>query len=429
MKKLTLSSLFLVLVLALTACGPADTEPGEGTPAIGTPDVFETPADPMDTPVVPLTPETTPELTPEATEEVTPPATPEIPPTLSGETPVAGETPEDSPHRAINMLDYDVRNYEQETIGSVEELIVSLQGMPAQTDQQDTTYDQQQETPASPALAEGEGEHISYVIANIGGFLGIGQRQVAIPFQVLQLQAGEEENDYAFYIDISQEELEALPEVDFDQLDFTTMDWDLNLRTGWEARTGTTDQQTTPTLEDETPAPTETPTPAGTPDETVQAGRQIYGLRASVLLGSEVYDQAAVSADQTGETVQTPAAEETPAATDAQTTPTTGSAILNRETVVATVEDLIIDPDTGHVEYAVLEADDNLELGDRWIPVPLSALNILGADDLLLGMGIEYFVQVDRQQLAEAPNFEVGALPVVEDPNWDTGVRDYWGIQ
>ncbi len=103
--------------------------------------------------------------------------------------------------------------------------------------------------------------------------------------------------------------------------------------------------------------------------------------------------------------------------------------VLDRETVVATVEDLIVDPDTGHVEYAILEADVNLEIGDRWVPVPLPALNILGADDLLLGIGIEYLVQVDRQQLAEAPNFEVGTLPVAEDPNWDTGVRDYWGIQ
>jgi hypothetical protein len=97
--------------------------------------------------------------------------------------------------------------------------------------------------------------------------------------------------------------------------------------------------------------------------------------------------------------------------------------------VVAAVEDLIVDPNTGVIVYAILDADGNLELGERWIPVPLNALNIRGADDLLLGMGIEYLVQMDRQQLVEAPSFVIGTLPVVEDPNWDTGVREYWDIQ
>ena len=103
--------------------------------------------------------------------------------------------------------------------------------------------------------------------------------------------------------------------------------------------------------------------------------------------------------------------------------------IPDQAMVVATIEDLIVDLNTGVIEYAILDADGNLELGERWIPVPLNALNILGADDLLLGMGIEYLVQMDRQQLVEAPSFEIGALPVVEDPNWDAGVREYWDIQ
>lgn len=413
MKKQAFLSLFIVLALALAACGPADTEPSDGTPGVGTPDAFATPTDPLATPVVPVTPE----LTPEETPEVTPPATPEVTPADPDETPVAVDDPDESPHRASNLLDFDVRNYVDETIGSVEELIVSLDRLTGQANQQDTT-DQQQSTPASPAFAAGVSEQISYVIVNVGGFLGIGQRQVAIPFESLQLQTGEDEYDYAFYIDISQEELEELPEVDFDQIDFTDQDWDMNLRAGWEGEAVTTEEQPTPVAEDGTPAP----------GETDQAGMQIHALRVSVLLGSEVYDQASGASGQAQEMTPTPAAEETPT-TDAQATPGAASMVLDRETVVATVEDLIVDPDTGQVEYAILEADDNLEIGDRWVPVPLHALNILGADDLLLGIGIEYLVQVDRQQLAEAPNFEVGTLPVAEDPNWDTGVRDYWGIQ
>jgi hypothetical protein len=449
MKKLRFLPMILVLALLVAACSPEETEPGAGTPGVGTPDAFATPADPLGTPVVPVTPEVTPEV------DVTPAATPETTPIAPDETPVAVTDPDESPHRASNMLDFDVRNYEDETLGNIEELIVSLS--PATNLANAQTTGEQQQTPAGPGLDVENGEQISYVIVNVGGFLGIGQRQIAIPFETLQLQTGEDENDYAFYLDANQEQLEALPEVDLDQLDFTAQDWDLQLRTGWDTSFASPGQQQTPAAPaDETPAtPETTPTPGGTPapgvtpDETEQAGRHIYALRVSVLLGSEVYDQLAAAPGQPVEPMTeltpgapgegqpgapatgTPAPGETPApvAPPQPGQPGAPGMIPDQAMVVATVEDLIVDPNTGVIEYAILDVDGNLELGDRWIPVPLNAMNILGADDLLLGMGIEYLVQVDRQQLVEAPSFEVGVLPVVEDPNWDAGVRDYWDIQ
>jgi hypothetical protein len=429
MKKLRFLPLFLIIALLVAACSPEETDPGVGTPGVGTPDAFATPTDPLETPVVPETPEVTPEM------EVTPPATPETTPVTPDETPVAVMDPNESPNRASNMLDFDIRNYEDETLGNIEELIVSLSPQTGQTGQQ-------QQTPASSGLALENGEQISYVIVNVGGFLGIGQRQVAIPFEALQLQTGEDESDYAFYVDANQEQLEALPEVDLNQFDFTIQDWDLQIRTGWDTSLAAPEQQQTPAAPaDETPTPGGTPAPGVTPDETEQAGRHIYALRVSVLLGSEVYDELAVAPGQPVEPVTeltpgapatgTPAPGETPAPV-APTQPGQPGApgmIPDQAMVVATIEDLIVDLNTGVIEYAILDADGNLELGERWIPVPLNALNILGADDLLLGMGIEYLVQMDRQQLVEAPSFEVGALPVVEDPNWDAGVREYWDIQ
>jgi hypothetical protein len=438
MKKFRFLPLFLVIALLAAACSPEETDPG-----VGTPDAFATPADPLETPVVPLTPGVTPEM------EVTPPATPETTPVTPDETPVAVNDPNESPNRASNMLDFDIRNYEDETLGSIEELIVSLSPQTGPTGQPGQTG-QQQQTPASPGLALENGEQISYVIANVGGFLGIGQRQVAIPFEALQLQTGEDESDYAFYLDANQEQLEALPEVDLNQLDFTIQDWDLQIRTGWDTSLAAPEQQQTPAAPaDETPTPGGTPAPGVTPDEPEQAGRHIYALRVSVLLGTEVYDELAAAPGQPIEPMTeltpgapgvgqpgapatgTPAPGETPdpVAPPQPGQPGAPGVIPDQEMVVATVEDLIVDPNTGLIEYAILAADGNLELGERWIPVPFNALNILGADDLLLGMGIEYLVQMDRQQLVEAPSFVVGALPVVEDPNWDTGVREYWGIQ
>jgi hypothetical protein len=440
MKKLRFIPLILILALLVAACSPEETEPGVGTPGVGTPEAFATPTDPLETPVAPVTPEVTPEV------DVTPQATPETTPVAPDETPVAVTDPNESPYRASNMLDFDIRNYEDETLGNIEELIVSLSPQTGQTGEQ-------QQTPASSGLALENGEQISYVIVNVGGFLGIGQRQVAIPFEVLQLQTGEDESDYAFYLDANQEQLEALPEVDLDQFDFTTRDWDLQLRTGWDTSIASPGQEQTPAAPaDETPtAPetTQTPVPGVTPDETEQAGQHIYALQVSVLIGSEVYDRLAAAPGQPVEPMTeltpgapgigqpgapatgTPAPGETPepVAPPQPGQPGAPGMIPDQAMVVATIEDLIVDLNTGVIEYAILDADGNLELGERWIPVPLNALNILGADDLLLGMGIEYLVQMDRQQLVEAPSFEIGALPVVEDPNWDAGVREYWDIQ
>jgi hypothetical protein len=120
MKKLRFLPLILVLALLIAACSPEETEPGVGTPGVGTPEVFATPTGPAETPVAPVTPEVTPEL------DVTPPTTPETTPVAPGETPVAVPDPDESPERASNMLDFDIRNYEDETLGNIEELIVSL---------------------------------------------------------------------------------------------------------------------------------------------------------------------------------------------------------------------------------------------------------------------------------------------------------------
>jgi hypothetical protein len=405
-KWLTFLPMLLGLLLILAACGPADTEAGDVTPGVVTPNTIATPVDSMNTPVVPVAPETT--------VEVTPPATPETTPTVVDDAPALEGSQAENPYQARNMLDLDLRNYEDETIGSIEELIISLDQLPEQTNQQ-------QEPPTSSDLNKGDGAYLSYLIVNVGGFLGIGQRQVAIPYESVELQTGEDENDYAFYIDINQEELEALPEVDLDQLEFTGPDWDLPLQISLEEEAEASDVQPTPT------SFSPSATTADSLDDNEQAGILIYALRVSSLLGAEVYDQEATAPQRSGLT-PSPDAEETPTP-DTTDTPTTTGTVLDREMVVAIIEDLIIDPGDGIVEYAILGVDDNLELGERWIPVPLHGLIILGADDLLLGVGIEYLIQVDRQRFAQAPSFEVGDLPVRDDPDWDTGVREYWGVQ
>ncbi len=47
-------------------------------------------------------------------------------------------------------------------------------------------------------------------IIDVGGFLGLGVKQVAVPFEEMQVMQGE--NDVRIYIDSTEEELKALPE-------------------------------------------------------------------------------------------------------------------------------------------------------------------------------------------------------------------------
>ena len=50
------------------------------------------------------------------------------------------------------------------------------------------------------------------VVLDVGGFLGIGERNVAVPMDQLQIIRNEDGSDLRVYIDATQESLEALPE-------------------------------------------------------------------------------------------------------------------------------------------------------------------------------------------------------------------------
>jgi sporulation protein YlmC with PRC-barrel domain len=383
MKKLSILSLVIVLALFVAACEPAETEPGVGTPI---PPVETAP------PGFGLTPGPADQtlVAPDAT-----PVDPDVTPVDPDMTPVAVDDPADSPRRASNLMDVQVLNYQDETLGDVDEIILRLDG---QSDQ---------------------GEEIAYVVVGVGGFLGIGERHVALPFDALELvRETDNPDNYNFYVDANQEQIEALPEIDYRDLDFTTRDWDIRFRDAWQNGVVVTDQ---------TPG-----TPQAPADQTATSAdeyRHVSAIRVSQLLGATVYDEI-VMRDPADPAV--PADPGTPGTPATPADPADPAVAVNLRAAdrLGHVEDMIVDYETGMVEYAIVEADDALDLTDPWIPVPLQALNILVERDRnFVGVTGDYVVQADRQQLAQAPAFEVGVLPIIEDPNWDTGVRDYWLVQ
>ena len=62
------------------------------------------------------------------------------------------------------------------------------------------------------ALVMGDNGEVSQVVINVGGFLGIGEKPVAVTWDELQIMKNAEGDDFRIYIDSSEEALEAQPE-------------------------------------------------------------------------------------------------------------------------------------------------------------------------------------------------------------------------
>ena len=60
-------------------------------------------------------------------------------------------------------------------------------------------------------LMDADGQ-VTDAVINVGGFLGLGEKPVKVAFDRIQVLKGEEGEDYRFYIESSEEKLEAMPE-------------------------------------------------------------------------------------------------------------------------------------------------------------------------------------------------------------------------
>lgn len=104
--------------------------------------------------------------------------------------------------------DIDLDDANDEDLGEVEDALVNLQ----------------------------EGR-VTYLIVDFGGFLGIGEQRVAVPWPEIEIdvsvQDGEE--DESFTLDITEERLENAPTIDLDDWDTNVdADWDAEFREFWE---------------------------------------------------------------------------------------------------------------------------------------------------------------------------------------------------
>ena len=104
---------------------------------------------------------------------------------------------------------------------------------------------------------------VAYAIVDVGGFLGIGEKQVAIPWQAFQIDVTVEDDaeEESFMLDATEDELENAPGLDLDDWNpEVETDWDADLRGYWEA----TDMNMGTDSETDTETDTDTDTESGT---------------------------------------------------------------------------------------------------------------------------------------------------------------------
>lgn len=96
-----------------------------------------------------------------------------------------------------------------------------------------------------------------------------------------------------------------------------------------------------------------------------------------------------------------------------------GTAVYNRNSDrLGTVDHLMIDKFTGHVEYAVMSFGGFLGIGESYHPLPWRVLTY----DTRLG---GYIVDIDRSRLERAPRYTASSVP-----EWNRDYRaridEYW---
>jgi sporulation protein YlmC with PRC-barrel domain len=90
--------------------------------------------------------------------------------------------------------------------------------------------------------------------------------------------------------------------------------------------------------------------------------------------------------------------------------------------ILGTVQDLMLDLDSGNVAYVVLSHGGVLGVGDKLFAVPWKAFGLDPLNRLLV-------LDVDKDTLKNAEGFDKDDWPNTADPTWQQGVDEYYGVK
>jgi sporulation protein YlmC with PRC-barrel domain len=107
------------------------------------------------------------------------------------------------------------------------------------------------------------------------------------------------------------------------------------------------------------------------------------------------------------------------------TTPNKASEIIGMEVrnteneKLGKVEDLIVNLGSGHVSYAILSMGGVLGIGDKLVVVPTDQFSYAVGEKKLT-------LNTSKEVLKNAPRFEKGKWPDLNDPQWDAEAHNYY---
>jgi sporulation protein YlmC with PRC-barrel domain len=97
-----------------------------------------------------------------------------------------------------------------------------------------------------------------------------------------------------------------------------------------------------------------------------------------------------------------------------------GNKVVNSQSeLLGEIQDIMLDVPSGRIAYAVLSFGGVLGIGDKLFAIPWSAL-ILDAD-----CGC-FVLDIDKDELRNAPGFDKDHWPAMADPGWGNEVHSYY---
>ncbi len=97
-----------------------------------------------------------------------------------------------------------------------------------------------------------------------------------------------------------------------------------------------------------------------------------------------------------------------------------GSNVVNpKHESLGDVKEMVIDPRTGKVAYAVVSFGGFLGMGEKLFAIPFSAFAYNPSEN-------EYVLDVDKAKLKAAPGFDSDHWPAMTDEKWNRDTSGYY---
>jgi sporulation protein YlmC with PRC-barrel domain len=88
---------------------------------------------------------------------------------------------------------------------------------------------------------------------------------------------------------------------------------------------------------------------------------------------------------------------------------------------LGTVKEIMIDMRSGKVAYAVMSFGGFLGVGSKLFAVPWQALTLDTENQ-------RFILNIDKEQLEDAPGFDKDHWPDMADPKWAEAIHSYYGV-